>query len=60
MIFADNGVPAAVRHPLIKNLKVGEYNGRCCCATEGAPLHGIATFIFFIKMEGDITTFMFY
>ncbi len=24
MIFADNGVPAALRHPLIKNLKVGE------------------------------------
>jgi hypothetical protein len=24
MIFADNGVPAALRHPLIKNPKVGE------------------------------------
>jgi hypothetical protein len=24
MIFVDDGVPAALRHPLLKNLKVGE------------------------------------
>jgi hypothetical protein len=29
MIFAENGVPAALRHPLIKNLRVGEQDGRC-------------------------------
>ena len=35
MILVDNGVPAALRHPLIKNLKVGEQAGK---ATE---LHGL-------------------